>query len=61
MTEYKLSGRAWLLFAAIVFLVWALNAAVEGSRPVALIAGPLLTILWLAAVALLDHWVQRNQ
>jgi hypothetical protein len=61
MTEYKLSGRAWLLFAAIAFLVWALNAAVEDSRPVALIAGPLLTILWLAGVALLDHWVQKNE
>ena len=47
--------------AAIAFLVWAVNAAVEDSRPVALIAGPLLTILWLAGVALLDHWVQKNQ
>ena len=61
MTEYKLSGRAWLLFAAIAFLIWGANAVVEDSWPVTLIAGPLLTILWLAGVALLDCWVQKNQ
>jgi hypothetical protein len=52
-----LSFTAWLLLGAMAYVVWILNAVVEGSSTFAIIAGPLLVLLWIAAVLVVDRWV----
>ena len=55
-----LSRMAWLLFGALAYLAWVLNAVVEGSNTLALIVGPFLVFLWVAAVLAVDRWVTRD-
>jgi hypothetical protein len=52
-----LSFMAWLLLAAVASGAWVLNAIVEGSSTFAIIVGPLLILLWVAAVLVIDRWV----
>jgi hypothetical protein len=56
-----LSFAGWLLLAAVAGLAWLLNAVVEGSSISAIIVGPLLILLWVAAVLVVDHWVVRGE
>ena len=55
-----LSRMAWLLFGALAYIAWVLNAVVEGSSTLAIIVGPLLVFLWVAAVLAADRWVIRD-
>src|SRR5437016_1271757 len=52
-----LSLTAWLLLGAVAYVAWLLNAVVEGSSIFAIIIGPLLVLLWVAAVLVVDRWV----
>ena len=55
-----LSRMAWLLFGALACVACVLNAVVEGSSALAIVIGPLLVFLWLAAVLVVDRWVTRG-
>jgi hypothetical protein len=55
-----LSFAAWLLLGAVAYAAWVLNAVVEGSSISAIIVGPILVLLWVAAVLVVDHWVARG-
>jgi hypothetical protein len=52
-----LSFTAWVLLGAVAYVAWVLNAVVEGSSISAIIVGPLLVLLWVAAVLVVDRWV----
>jgi hypothetical protein len=49
----------WLL-VSLACAVWAISAALKGSSAFAVIAVPLLVLVWVAAVLLLDRWVKRG-
>ena len=60
LSPMHLSRMAWILFGALAYLAWVLNAVVEGSSTLAIIVGPLLVFLWVAAVFVVDRWVTRG-
>jgi hypothetical protein len=55
-----LSFTAWLILGAVTYVAWALNAVVEGGNTFAIVVGPILVSLWVAAVLAVDHWVARG-
>ena len=60
LNPMHVSRMGWLLFGALAYVVWVLNALVEGSSTLAIIVGPLLVFLWVAAVLVVDRWVARG-
>jgi hypothetical protein len=60
LSPMHLSRMVWLLLGALAYLAWVLNAVVEGSSTLAIIIGPLLIFLWVAAVLVVDCWVTKG-
>jgi hypothetical protein len=56
-----ISIRAWLAIGALAGVVWGINALVEGSSVLALIVGPIIVCLWVAAVVVVDRWVEQGK
>jgi hypothetical protein len=59
-SEVHISIKAWLIFAALAGVVWGLNALIEGSSMLALLIGPIIMCLWVAAVVVVDRWVSQG-
>ena len=60
LDEFHISVKAWLIIAALAGVVWGLNALVDGSSMFALLVGPIIMCLWVAAVVVVDRWVSRG-
>jgi hypothetical protein len=60
VSPMHLSRTAWLLLGILECVAWILNAVVEGSSTLAIIIGPLLVLLWVAAVLVVDRWATKG-
>jgi hypothetical protein len=47
----------WWCLGVLAYVAWAISAVLEGDGVFTLIGGPLLVLVWVAAIIAVDRWV----
>jgi hypothetical protein len=53
----KLLREDWWLLAIVVCIAWAIEGLIEGNTFREIMIGPVMVVLWAAAVFAIDQWI----